>query len=160
MSGPMYSDPHSHFLFWTNRFFELDAIWSWGKIASETDGWDPHQLFKICKGSAEITQKGGTSHFGVAMTFARREPYLGFIPSSRRVREENRCMGSEIIYFEINKREKYGDSDERVDLDLAVVKTKRYHVDDEPFIHPLHSIRFRQDRPYELLIESLLALRR
>ncbi|MED6140846.1 hypothetical protein PIB30_097390 [Stylosanthes scabra] len=58
------------------------------------------------------------------------------------------------------KREKYEDSDEREDSDLAIVKTRRYHFDDEPFIHPLHSVRFDSDHPYELSIESLLALRR
>ncbi|MED6165122.1 hypothetical protein PIB30_096596 [Stylosanthes scabra] len=66
---------------------------------------------------------------------------------------------SGIIYYEIEKREKYEDIDERVDLDLAIGKTQRYHFDDEPFIHSLHSIRFDLDRPYELLVESLLALR-
>ncbi|MED6151432.1 hypothetical protein PIB30_082427, partial [Stylosanthes scabra] len=69
-------------------------------------------------------------------------------------------MGSGVIYYEIEKREKYEDPDERADSDLAVAKTRRYHFDDEPFIHPLHSVRFHPDRPYELPIESLLALRR
>ncbi|MED6148608.1 hypothetical protein PIB30_054684 [Stylosanthes scabra] len=39
------------------------------------------------------------------------------------------------------------------------MKTRRYHCDDEPFIHPLHSVRCDADRPYELPVESLLALR-
>ncbi|MED6136998.1 hypothetical protein PIB30_060927 [Stylosanthes scabra] len=69
-------------------------------------------------------------------------------------------MGSEVIYFEIEKREKYEDSDVKVDADLAIMKTCRYHFDDEPFIHPLHNVRFDPNRPYELLIELLLALRR
>ncbi|MED6138021.1 hypothetical protein PIB30_070434 [Stylosanthes scabra] len=69
-------------------------------------------------------------------------------------------MASRVIYYEIEKHEKYEDSDERADSDLAVVKTQRYHFDDEPFIHPLHNIRFDPDRPYELPVESLLALRR
>ncbi|MED6213469.1 hypothetical protein PIB30_093717 [Stylosanthes scabra] len=56
-------------------------------------------------------------------------------------------MGSGIIYYEIESREKYEDSDEIVDSDLAVVKRQRYHFDDEPFIHPLHSIQFDPDRP-------------
>ncbi|MED6146501.1 hypothetical protein PIB30_035010 [Stylosanthes scabra] len=30
-------------------------------------------------------------------------------------------------------------SDEKADSDLAIVKTWRYHFDDEPFTHPLHS---------------------
>ncbi|MED6140080.1 hypothetical protein PIB30_089753 [Stylosanthes scabra] len=50
--------------------------------------------FKIRKGNAESTQKGGTSCFGVAVTFARKEPYLGFIQSSCRVREDNRRVSS------------------------------------------------------------------
>ncbi|MED6190851.1 hypothetical protein PIB30_110024, partial [Stylosanthes scabra] len=68
-------------------------------------------------------------------------------------------MGSGIIYYEIERHEKYEDSDERADSDLAIVKTQRYHFDDEPFIRLLHSIRFDPNRPYELSVESLLALR-
>ncbi|MED6224511.1 hypothetical protein PIB30_084779 [Stylosanthes scabra] len=68
-------------------------------------------------------------------------------------------MGSGIIYYRIEKLEKYEDSNDRADSDLAVVKTRRYHFDDEPFIHPLHSIRFDLDHPYELPVESFLALR-
>ncbi|MED6196269.1 hypothetical protein PIB30_045918 [Stylosanthes scabra] len=68
-------------------------------------------------------------------------------------------MGSGVIYYKIKKREKYEDSDERANEDLAIVKTQRYHFDDEPFIHPLHSVRFDPDRTYELPIESVLALR-
>ncbi|MED6206488.1 hypothetical protein PIB30_027145 [Stylosanthes scabra] len=66
-------------------------------------------------------------------------------------------MGSGVIYYDIEKREKYEDSDERADSDLAVMKTRRYHFDEEPFIHPLHSACFDSDRSYELPIESLLA---
>ncbi|MED6197178.1 hypothetical protein PIB30_054236 [Stylosanthes scabra] len=69
-------------------------------------------------------------------------------------------MGSGVIYYEIEKREKYKDSDERADADLAIVRTHRYHFDDEPFIHPLHSVRFDPNRPYELPVESLVALKR
>ncbi|MED6136468.1 hypothetical protein PIB30_056370 [Stylosanthes scabra] len=69
-------------------------------------------------------------------------------------------MGRMIIYYEIEKHEMYEDSDERADSDLVGVKTWWYYFDDEPFIHPLHSIQFDPDRPYELLVESLLALRR
>ncbi|MED6174348.1 hypothetical protein PIB30_068221 [Stylosanthes scabra] len=74
-------------------------------------------------------QKGSTGRFGVAATFA----------------EDNRRMGSGVIYYEIEKREKYEDFDKRADSDLAIVKTQ--------------SVRFNTDRPYELPIESLLALR-
>ncbi|MED6159464.1 hypothetical protein PIB30_042592 [Stylosanthes scabra] len=117
--------------------------------ASETDAKVTRSSpsFKICRGSEESNQKGGTGHldsFGVVVG----------------LREDNRRMGSGIIYYEIEKREKYEDSDEEEDLDLAIVKTRRYHFDDEPFIHPLHSVWFDPDRPYELPIESLLALRR
>ncbi|MED6200837.1 hypothetical protein PIB30_089147 [Stylosanthes scabra] len=69
-------------------------------------------------------------------------------------------MGSGIIYYEIEKCKKYEDCDERADSDLAIVKTQRYHFDDEPFVHPLHSIHFDPDRSYELAVESLLAYRR
>ncbi|MED6193354.1 hypothetical protein PIB30_018506 [Stylosanthes scabra] len=69
-------------------------------------------------------------------------------------------MGSGIIYYEIEKREKYEDFDEMVDSDLVIVKTRRYYFDDEPFIHPLHGVRFDPDRPYELSVESLLAFKR
>ncbi|MED6193394.1 hypothetical protein PIB30_018923 [Stylosanthes scabra] len=62
-------------------------------------------------------------------------------------------MGSGIIYYEIEKREKYEDSDERANSDLEVVKTRRYHFDDESLIHPLHSVCFDPDHPYELLVE-------
>ncbi|MED6189082.1 hypothetical protein PIB30_092223 [Stylosanthes scabra] len=68
-------------------------------------------------------------------------------------------MGSRIIYYEIKRRERLEDSDERADSDLAIVKTRRYHFDDEPFIHSLHSVRFDPDLSYELPVESLLALK-
>ncbi|MED6209093.1 hypothetical protein PIB30_051356 [Stylosanthes scabra] len=77
---------------------------------------------------------------------------LRLAPSSRRVREDNRRG--------IEKREKYEDSDEIADSDLGIIKTQRYHFDDEPFIHLLHNIRFDLDRPYGLPVESLLALKR
>ncbi|MED6200744.1 hypothetical protein PIB30_088260, partial [Stylosanthes scabra] len=116
--------------------------------------------FKIRKGSAESTQKGGICRFGVATTFARREPCLDSFRVVVGLREDSRHMGSGVIYYEIEKREKYEDFDERADSDLAIVKMCRYHFDDEPFIHPLHSVRFDPDHPYKLPIESLLALRR
>ncbi|MED6213971.1 hypothetical protein PIB30_098589 [Stylosanthes scabra] len=97
--------------------------------------------FKIRKGSAESTQEGGTGRFGVVATFTRREP----------------CLDS---FRVVVGCEKYEDSDERVDSDLAIVKTPRYHFDDEPFIHPLHSIWFDPNRPYKLSVDSLLAFRR
>ncbi|MED6141789.1 hypothetical protein PIB30_106983 [Stylosanthes scabra] len=54
-------------------------------------------------------------------------------------------MGRKTIYYEIEKHEKYEDSDERVDLDLAVVKMRRF--------------RFESDHLYELPTKSFLALR-
>ncbi|MED6190255.1 hypothetical protein PIB30_104088, partial [Stylosanthes scabra] len=42
----------------------------------------------------ESTQNCDTGCFGVSATFARKEPYLGFIPSSRRMREDNRHVSS------------------------------------------------------------------
>ncbi|MED6212195.1 hypothetical protein PIB30_080880 [Stylosanthes scabra] len=104
--------------------------------------------FKIHRGSVESTQNGGTSRFGVAAIFARREPYLDLFRVVVGLREDNRHMGSGVIYYEIEKGEKYEDSDERAYADLAIVKTRTYHFDYEPFINP-----------YELPIESLLALR-
>ncbi|MED6127892.1 hypothetical protein PIB30_092421, partial [Stylosanthes scabra] len=92
----------------------------------------------IRKGSAESTQKGGTGRFGVSVTFARREPYLDSFRVVVGLREDNRrmssrpaigilgmhhFMGSGVIYYEIEKRKKYEDSDDRADSDLAVVKT-------------------------------------
>ncbi|MED6108103.1 hypothetical protein PIB30_020373 [Stylosanthes scabra] len=116
--------------------------------------------FKIRKQSAESTQKGSTGRFGVTTTFARREPYLDSFRVVVELREDNRRMGSGIIYYEIERCEKYNNFDKRADSDLAVVKTRRYHFDDEAFIHPLHSALFDPDHPYELLVESLLVLKR
>ncbi|MED6198997.1 hypothetical protein PIB30_071858 [Stylosanthes scabra] len=96
-------------------------------IASETDakvtGSSPS--FKISRESAESTQKGGTGRFGVVATFARREPYLDLFRVVIGLREHNLRMGSGIIYYEIEKCEKYEDSDKRADSDLVVVKTPR-----------------------------------
>ncbi|MED6160117.1 hypothetical protein PIB30_048367 [Stylosanthes scabra] len=116
--------------------------------------------FKIRKRSAESTQNGGTGRFGVAATFARREPCLDSFRVVIGLRKDNRRMGSGVIYYEIEKREKYEDSGERANADLAIVKMRRYHFDDEPFIYLLHNYRFDPDRSYELPIKSLLALRR
>ncbi|MED6175708.1 hypothetical protein PIB30_080859 [Stylosanthes scabra] len=66
-------------------------------------------------------------------------------------------MGSGVVLYEYEKHEKYEGYDEKVDAELGVVKIRRYHFDDEAFTHPLHSIRFDLDHPYELLIKSLLA---
>ncbi|MED6218157.1 hypothetical protein PIB30_024339 [Stylosanthes scabra] len=68
--------------------------------------------------------------------------------------------GNGVSYYVIEKRGKYKDPDEKADSDLAVVKARRYHFDNEPFSHPLHHVRLDPNRPYELPIESLLAFRR
>ncbi|MED6125562.1 hypothetical protein PIB30_069633 [Stylosanthes scabra] len=128
-----------------SHFYSNSSLFKPGTLEQTNQGIEQNEK-QICRGSAESTQKGGTGCFGVAAIFARREPCLGFIPSSRRVREDNRHMRSRIIYYEIEKHEKYKDSDEEADSDLAIVKTRRYHLD--------------PDRLYELPIESLLTLRR
>ncbi|MED6198243.1 hypothetical protein PIB30_064298 [Stylosanthes scabra] len=41
--------------------------------------------------------------------------------------------------------------------ELGTFKIRRYHFDDESFLHPLHSVRFDPDHPYEIPIEALMA---
>ncbi|MED6147491.1 hypothetical protein PIB30_044462 [Stylosanthes scabra] len=76
-------------------------------------------------------------------TFDSGEPYLGLILSNRRVQEE--------------KREKFEDYDMKADAELGTFKIRHYHFDDESFVHPLHSVRFDPDHPYEIPIEALMA---
>ncbi|MED6192075.1 hypothetical protein PIB30_006902 [Stylosanthes scabra] len=110
-------------------------------------------------------------------TFDSGEPYLGLILSNRRVREVNRrmsswpafrtrhasylfahlIMGSGVIYYEYEKCEKFEDYNMKADAELGTFKIRRYHFDNESFIHPLHSVRFDPDRPYEIPIEALVA---
>ncbi|MED6209304.1 hypothetical protein PIB30_053359 [Stylosanthes scabra] len=66
-------------------------------------------------------------------------------------------MGSGVIFHEYEKCEKFEDYDVRADAELGTFKAKRYHFDNESFVHPLHSIRFDPDRPYEIPIEALMA---
>ncbi|MED6196413.1 hypothetical protein PIB30_047232 [Stylosanthes scabra] len=66
-------------------------------------------------------------------------------------------MGSGVIFYEYEKREKFEDHDMRADVELGTFKIRRYHFDNESFIHPLHSVRFDPDRPYEIPIEALMA---
>ncbi|MED6197129.1 hypothetical protein PIB30_053798 [Stylosanthes scabra] len=66
-------------------------------------------------------------------------------------------MGSGVIYYEYEKREKFEDHDMRADVELGTFKIRRYHFDNESFVHPLHSVRFDPDRPYEIPIEALMA---
>ncbi|MED6108776.1 hypothetical protein PIB30_027326 [Stylosanthes scabra] len=56
-------------------------------------------------------------------------------------------MGSGFIYYEYEKREKFEDYDMKADAELGTFKIRRYHFDDESFVHPLHSVRFDPDRP-------------
>ncbi|MED6219861.1 hypothetical protein PIB30_039711 [Stylosanthes scabra] len=60
-------------------------------------------------------------------------------------------MGNGVIYYE------YEDYDTKADAELGTFKIRRYHFDDESFVHPLHSVRFNPDRPYEIPIEMLMA---
>ncbi|MED6222962.1 hypothetical protein PIB30_069445 [Stylosanthes scabra] len=66
-------------------------------------------------------------------------------------------MGSGVIYYEYEKRVKFEDYDMKADAELGTFKIRRYHFDDESFVHPLHSVRFDPDRPYEIPIEALMA---
>ncbi|MED6158866.1 hypothetical protein PIB30_036946 [Stylosanthes scabra] len=66
-------------------------------------------------------------------------------------------MGSGVIYYEYKKREKFEDYDMKTDAELGTFKIRRYHFDDESFVHPLHSVRFDLDCPYEFPIEALMA---
>ncbi|MED6194731.1 hypothetical protein PIB30_031264 [Stylosanthes scabra] len=63
-------------------------------------------------------------------------------------------MGSGVIYYEYEKREKFEDYDMDADAELGTFKIRRYHFDDKSFVHPLHSVRFDPDRPYEIPIEA------
>ncbi|MED6223911.1 hypothetical protein PIB30_078732 [Stylosanthes scabra] len=69
-------------------------------------------------------------------------------------------MGSGVIYYEYEKHEKFKDYDMKADAELGTFKIRRYHFDNESFVHPLHSVRFNPDRPYEIPIEALKRYRR
>ncbi|MED6171542.1 hypothetical protein PIB30_041605 [Stylosanthes scabra] len=66
-------------------------------------------------------------------------------------------MGSGMIYYEYEKREKFDDYDMKADAELRTFKIRRYHFDNESFVHPLYSVRFDPDHPYEIPIEVLMA---
>ncbi|MED6132584.1 hypothetical protein PIB30_020411 [Stylosanthes scabra] len=66
-------------------------------------------------------------------------------------------MGSGVIYYEYDKREKFEDFDMKADAELGTFKIRRYHFDNKSFVHPLHNVRFDPDRPYEIPIEALMA---
>ncbi|MED6203915.1 hypothetical protein PIB30_004044 [Stylosanthes scabra] len=56
-------------------------------------------------------------------------------------------MGSGVIYYEYEKREKSEDYDMKADAELGTFKIRRYHFDSESFVHPLHSVRFDPNHP-------------
>ncbi|MED6200836.1 hypothetical protein PIB30_089146 [Stylosanthes scabra] len=66
-------------------------------------------------------------------------------------------MGSGVIFYEYEKHEKFEDYDMDANAELGTFKIRRYHFDDESFVHPLHSVQFDPDRPYEIPIKALMA---
>ncbi|MED6173296.1 hypothetical protein PIB30_058036 [Stylosanthes scabra] len=66
-------------------------------------------------------------------------------------------MGSGVIYYEYEKREKFKDHDMDADTELETFRTRHYDFADESFVHPLYSVRFDPDHLYEILIEALMA---
>ncbi|MED6144195.1 hypothetical protein PIB30_013309 [Stylosanthes scabra] len=66
-------------------------------------------------------------------------------------------MGSGVIFYEYEKREKFEDHDMRADAELGTFKIRCYHFDNESFVHSLHSVRFDHDRSYEIPIEALMS---
>ncbi|MED6211978.1 hypothetical protein PIB30_078687 [Stylosanthes scabra] len=118
------------------------------------------------------------------MTVVAEKPYLGYIPRSRRTWEANRHMSSWpalgsgmhhtcshrcLLSFtlrvdgkwhhplRVREAREVRDYDLKADPVLGNFKIRRYHFDNEYFVHPLHSIRFDLDRPYEVPIEALMA---
>ncbi|MED6127890.1 hypothetical protein PIB30_092401 [Stylosanthes scabra] len=65
-------------------------------------------------------------------------------------------MGNGVIYYEYDKRKKFEDYDLKADAELGTFKIRRYHIDEESFVHPLDSVRFDPDRLYEVPIEALM----
>ncbi|MED6189985.1 hypothetical protein PIB30_101322 [Stylosanthes scabra] len=58
-------------------------------------------------------------------------------------------MGSGVIYYGYEKREKFEDYDRKANAELGTFKIRRYHFDNESFVHPLHSV--------SIPIEALMA---
>ncbi|MED6140724.1 hypothetical protein PIB30_096242 [Stylosanthes scabra] len=81
--------------------------------------------------------------------------YINYPANGSRERELE--LGSGVIYYEYEKREKFEDYDMEAEAELGIFKIRRYHFDDESFVHPLHSVRFDPNRPYEIPIEALMA---
>ncbi|MED6185352.1 hypothetical protein PIB30_056195 [Stylosanthes scabra] len=55
-------------------------------------------------------------------------------------------MGSGVIYYEYEKHEKFEDYELKADAELQTFKIRRYHFDDESFVHLLHDVKFDPDR--------------
>ncbi|MED6173861.1 hypothetical protein PIB30_063607 [Stylosanthes scabra] len=107
--------------------FTVVLLVRFGALAEIGVYQDPHHLF----GVPRLKPK----------TFDSGEPYLGLTLSNRRVRE----MGSGVIYYEYEKRGKFEDFGMKADVELGTFKIRRYHLDDEAFVHPLHSVRIDPD---------------
>ncbi|MED6161041.1 hypothetical protein PIB30_056989 [Stylosanthes scabra] len=114
-------------------------------------------------------------------TFDSGEPYLGLILSNRRVRKVNRRMSSWhafrtrhasylfahlivcVYHGKLRDLLRVRETQEVRGLryesraELGTFKIWRYHFDNESFVHPLHSVRFDPDRPYEIPIKALMA---
>ncbi|MED6215597.1 hypothetical protein PIB30_115281, partial [Stylosanthes scabra] len=54
-------------------------------------------------------------------------------------------MGSGIIFYEYEKREKFEDFDTKADAELGTFMIRRYHLDDKASVHPLRSVRIDPD---------------
>ncbi|MED6147697.1 hypothetical protein PIB30_046230 [Stylosanthes scabra] len=54
-------------------------------------------------------------------------------------------MGSGVISYKDEKREKFDDFDMRADVELGTFKIRCYHFDAEAFVHPFHSVRVDHD---------------
>ncbi|MED6214910.1 hypothetical protein PIB30_108044 [Stylosanthes scabra] len=58
-------------------------------------------------------------------------------------------MGSGVIYYKYEKREKFQDYDLKADAELGTFKIRHYHFDDDVS-------RFDPDRPYEVPIKAFM----
>ncbi|MED6171072.1 hypothetical protein PIB30_037273 [Stylosanthes scabra] len=62
-------------------------------------------------------------------------------------------MGSGINCYEYEKRGKFKDYDMKADAELGTFKIRRYHLDEEASIHPLHSVRIDLECSYKIRFE-------
>ncbi|MED6127055.1 hypothetical protein PIB30_084414 [Stylosanthes scabra] len=63
-------------------------------------------------------------------------------------------MGSGVIFYEYDRREKFEDFDMKADAALGTFTIRRYHLDDETSVHPLRSVRVDPDLSYEIRFEA------